>query len=112
MHIMAAYYPERNMLASTLFLIMAIALILEEFRKSKFDVAIICSCWVLFFFAGIQFLHGSYDIYVTYEQCMQRNAQIEKEKAKGNLNVELPVISASTKYSAKYGLSDLDVTTP
>lgn len=108
MHMAATYYPERNMLAATLFLIAAIMFLMEEFWESRYRVMIICSCWIMFVFSSVQFIHGGVDIYSTYVQCMNRNELIESEKAAGNMELELPVITASTKYSAKWGLSDLD----
>lgn len=108
MHIIAAYYPERNMLASTMFLIVAVGVLLEEFRERNYDLPVICSCCILFLFSSIQFFHGGVDIYSTYVQHTERDRMAEEQKDNGSRNITLPQITVSTKYSAQYDSADLD----
>lgn len=108
MHIVAAYYPERNMLAPTLYLVVAVGILLEEFRKNRFNMAVVSACCVLFWFAGVQFFHGGFDIYSTYVQHVKRDEIAQEQKAEGSRDLKLPKTAVSTKYSAQYGLADLD----
>lgn len=109
MHIMAAYYPERNMLAPTLFLLAAVGVLLENFRTERSAAAVVSTCWILILFSGVQFFHGGYDIYSTYVQHSQRDALAAEQKKAGLEELKLPRITAATKYSAQYGLADLDI---
>lgn len=111
MHCVAAYYPERNMLACTLFLIIAIGFLANELWDTEGHIWLVCAAWCVIILAGGQFFKGGYDIYRTYEQCIERERIIENEKRAGNLDIELPLITPETKYSAKYGLTDLNTTT-
>lgn len=111
MHCVAGYYPERSMLACTIFLIVGITLLLGSFWNSEFKIITIYSGMILLLVTVWPFVYGSYDIFYTYIQCMERNYQIEMLKAKGVMDLELPVITAKTKYSSKYGLVDLSIST-
>lgn len=106
-HVVASYYPERNLLGSFVFLLIAIGVLIEDFWRGNTGIIMTCLCWIMLALSGIQILFGGWDVYSTYVQCMQRNEYIEKEKEKGNLNVVVPLIKAETKYSAQYGLKDL-----
>lgn len=108
MHVIAAYYPERSMFISTVFLIVAILLLAKEVQDKFYGIIVTCLSWFIILFAGIQFFHGGYDIYRTYEKCVQRQELIKEAKENGETELALPVISAMTKYSAQYGLIDLD----
>ena len=109
MHIVAAYYPERNMLAPTLFLLIASGVLLENFQTDRFAAAVVSTCWILILFSGVQFFHGGYDIYSTYVQHRQRDALAAEQKKNGIEELKLPCITVATKYSAQYGLADLDI---
>lgn len=111
MHSAAAYYPERNMLACTVFLVLGLLFLFSLYINEKNEIIIACIGIFLFVFSGSQFIIGSYDITTTYKQCMYRNIIIEEEKSVGNVELELPVITVGTKYSAKYELKDLDTST-
>lgn len=108
MHIVAAYYPERNMLAPTLYLIVAVGMLLEEYRKGSYEMVVISVCCILFLFSSVQFFHGGVDIYSTYVQHVKRDVMAEEQKDSGSRDLTLPKIIVSTKYSAQYGLADLD----
>lgn len=109
MHCVATYYPERNMLSSTIFLIVAILLLVKEIYDKVYGIFVTCLVWVILVFASGQFFYGGYDIYETYNQCMQREYLVEEAKEMGETELALPVIVASTKYSAHYGVSDLNI---
>lgn len=96
------------MLASTMFLIVAVGVLLEEFRERNYDLPVICSCCILFLFSSIQFFHGGVDIYSTYVQHTERDRMAEEQKDNGSRNITLPQITVSTKYSAQYDSADLD----
>lgn len=108
MHIVAAYYPERNMLAPTLFLIIAVGMLLEEYRKGSCEMIVVSICCILLLFSSVQFFHGGVDIYSTYVQHVKRDMMAEEQKDIGSRDLILPKITVSTKYSAQYGLADLD----
>ena len=108
MHIVAAYYPERNMLAPTLFLIIAVGMLLKEFRTGRYEMLVISTCCILLLFSSVQFFHGGVDIYSTYVQHVKRDKMAEEQIDGGIRDLTLPKIVVSTKYSAQYGLADLD----
>ena len=108
MHIIAAYYPERNMLASTVYLIIAVGILLREFKNGNYEIAMVSGLCVLLLFSCVQFFHGGVDIYSTYVQHEKRDMEAEEQKENGSKELVLPKITVATKYSAQYGLADLD----
>lgn len=108
LHITATYYPERSMLTSTIFLLLSIGMLLPEFAD-KYDIAAISCMGILFLYTLPQLFYGGYDVYSTYSQMMERNDLAIEEKRLGKTELELPLISVETKYSAQYGLQDISV---
>lgn len=103
----ASYYPERNMMPSIMFLIVANGFLLKELWSEKEAVWIICTGWVLLGIAGRSFAVGGYDIYCTYEQQVMREQLAAEQIVQGKTELKLPVIKMKTKYSSYYGLNDL-----
>lgn len=109
LHIGAIYYESRSMLASTIFLLLAICFLLREYMSGYFQSMILRIGVVFGLSVCSQFIVGAKDIIQTYEDCMQREVTISEEIQSGKSNLELPVITSETKYSSKYGLKDLDI---
>lgn len=108
LHITATYYPERSMLTTTIFLLLSIGMLLTEF-VDKYDIAAVSCVGILFLYTLPQIFYGGYDIYSTYSQMMARNDLALEEKCLGKTDLELPLITVETKYSAQYGLQDISV---
>ena len=62
--------------------------------------------------AASQFFTGCNDVYRSYVKTADRIAYIEAERDAGNMTVSIPQINPETKYSAVYGLKDLDLSDP
>ena len=107
-HIGAAYYVERSMLGSILFLIMAICHLLFALWNMKYEMISTCIGAVIILLAMIDFFPGVYDIASTYREYKAREYYIEEQKEKGILELELDAIWPETKYSGVWGIRELD----
>ena len=107
-HIAAAYYVERSMLGSILFLIMAICHLLFALWNMKYEMISTCFGAVIVLLAMIDFFPGAYDVASTYREYKAREYYIEEQKEKGILELELDAIWPETKYSGVWGIRELD----
>ena len=109
LHITANRYPDRSMIGVTIFLIMADMILCAQFwcYKVRPFIAVIGS--LSMFFALVDFIPGGYDILNVYRQSCAREEYIESERDKGNLDLEVEIVKAETKYSAAYKLRYLKV---
>lgn len=108
MHTVASYYPPRNMFSSAIFLIVGVLILTKDLWDKKEGILITCGCWVLLIYFSAQFVHGSWDIYNTYEKCVSRDTIAHEQIEEGERNLSLPLIATKTKYAALYGLNDLN----
>ena len=97
------------MIGVTIFLIMADMILCAQFwcYKVRPFIAVIGS--LSMFFALVDFIPGGYDILNVYRQSCAREEYIESERDKGNLELEVEIVKAETKYSAAYKLRYLKV---
>ena len=84
---------------------------ISRINESKRTVSI-CTVLIfltMLFFALIDFVPGGYDILNVYRQSRAREEYILSERDKGNLELEVEIVKAETKYSAAYKLRYLKV---
>lgn len=110
--IFSSYYPARASSGSALFLIAADAILAAELFATKYDALLISSALVLlavtFYDGGI----GINDIYTTHSAMQANIASLRQFKAEGKLDVSLPMIHPSTRYSLVQSLKYLDTKDP
>lgn len=100
LHVTANRYPDRSMIGVAVLLIIADACLFTILWESEYEVWISILGAVTVYYAVLAFFPGAYDILTTYRECKVREQYILTEKEKGNLDLEITVFSAKTKYSA------------
>ncbi|MDO4173521.1 MAG: DUF6056 family protein [Eubacteriales bacterium] len=112
MLIVAAYYAERCMCTTTLFLLIACGILLADpalWGAGKQLRPAACGGFVVLTAVfAVCFVAGSRDIWTSYQSFQEREASIAQSVASGETDVELPCIQAFTQYSAFYDLVDLN----
>ena len=110
--VLAADYYERSMQGTVMFMVLASAVLMVPlFGTRRRQVMSIISAAVVIC-AASQFFTGCNDVYRSYVKTADRIAYIEAERDAGNMTVSIPQINPETKYSAVYGLKDLDLSDP
>lgn len=110
--IVSSYYPPRASSCSALFLIVADAILMTELFMTKHSALIISFAFVMLmvtFYAGSV---GLNDIYITHSAMEANIASLQQCKARGKLDIALPMITPSTKYSPIKSLKYLDTKDP
>lgn len=102
LHIVANAYPLRSMTAVVIFLIMADICLLSQLWGGRYEVFACIVCTLSIYFAVVEFFPGSYDILNIYRECRARENYIIEEREKGNLDLEVSILSGETKYSSLY----------
>ncbi len=110
MLIIAKYIPERCMITTAVFGIIAAGIPISELAKTKKCIAAVCGGILAVVFAAA-FAYGSADILNSRRQVSEREAYIEKMKEQGNTELTLRTIKYATKYSPFYDLVDLQTET-
>lgn len=113
MLIVAAYYAERCMCTTTLFLLIACGILITDpvlaNKRNRFGKAVPYGGFLILLLAfAVSFAVGSRDIWTTHTSFQERESRIAQYIANGITDVSLPCIQASTKYSAFYGIIDLN----
>lgn len=105
-YVMAAanYYPDRCLMASTVLLIMASAVLAAELFEGKLCALISCIFVVALLCFIFTFPPALNDIYKTRTDMLKNEAYIYESRDSGQMDVILPRIDPQTKYSAPYGL--------
>lgn len=103
----ASYVPERCLCTAALFFIAAVSVLLPDLIKS---MKIVAGCLggvlaVVFLFS---FIEGTTDIIDTYTAFSEREAFIKNAVANGEKELVLQCVKPKTKYSAFWGISDLN----
>lgn len=106
--IFALYFAPRHFCFTIFFTVLAILLLLEELlqRDSRGLTRLAAGLVTLLFV--LSFLRGSLDILVTYKKSRERLAAIRAAQAAGEQGVVLECYVPATKYSAPFGLLDLN----
>lgn len=109
----AVSYPERVVLSTTVLLIVADAILLQEiFSRGNYRAVAISLLILLVTTTPIQILWGTYDIYKTYSIQRANIEYLTECAAVGTMDVELPVVHADTKYAAVFDLRYLSTEDP
>lgn len=108
MLIVASYFPERCFCTTTMLLVLACATTAADLCASRFRPVCACGGGVLAVLLAFSLILGAGDIFNTYRAFLNREEIIREHVAQGEMDVELPLIHASTGYSAFYGLLDLN----
>lgn len=111
MFTVAAYYPERCFCTTAVLLILACAVLVPELIGTGAEVVCACGGSVLLVTFAFSLIAGTYDIGRSYRRFTEREAVIQQHLAAGELDITLPLINPSTKYSACFGLRDLSTET-
>lgn len=111
MLIAAAFYPERCFCTTTTLLILACAVLVPELIGTRAEAVCACGGGVLLVVFAFSLVIGTTDIGRSYMRFTEREAVIRQHIAAGELDITLPLINPSTKYSACFGLRDLSTET-
>ncbi len=109
MLIIATYIPQRCFLLTTIFLIIACGILVPELIKTKYKIIPYITASIITILFLFSFVEGGMDILNSKYQVMQRENYIEEQKKQGNLDIDLNLIKATTKYSAFYDTVDLQI---
>lgn len=105
----AGYYPDRCASATVTLLILAVAVLLTgmDFDGAGGAVrrALLAALMVVF---ALSLVSGTYSIWQNHVDFKMRESAIYASLEKGERDLSLPVIHASTPYSAYWGLLDLN----
>lgn len=112
MPIAASYYPERCMCATVLMLIMGCVFLAPELGRGKGFRLLCAGCAVLFLVTIPSGLGGCRDIVSCHLQNEQREAVISKAIENGEGDVTANIVIPATRWSAYWGLKDLDPADP
>lgn len=102
MLIFASYFVERCLFFSAVLLICAVFLLVAKLYDCNGRIFIECAVAVLAFFTLFQIYSGVNDIYNTYSKIQKNEEYIIECKENGELNIVIPDVHSSTKYSAIY----------
>lgn len=106
--VVASYYPARASACSALLLITADAILMAELFSTKFCAAVTSFALVMLLVTFYDGCLGMNDIYKTHLAMNANIATVQQCKAEGKLDVTVPMVNPSTKYSAINYLKYLD----
>lgn len=104
----ASYIPERCLCTSALLFISACAVLLPELTALGADIAVRCAGGILAVVFMFSFIGGAGDIWNTYASFEAREDIIAGAVENGERDLVLECIHPKTKYSAFWGISDLN----
>ncbi len=105
----ASYYPERCFCTTAMLLIAAVAVLVPGLIERGRAEAVSCVGGALAVVTALSLITGVYDIWHTHTSYSAREISIAEAKAAGEDKAVLRLIFPETKYSACWGLKDLDV---
>lgn len=109
----AVSYPERVALSTTVLLICADAILVQDlFSRGNYRAVAISLLILLVTTTPVQMLWGTYDIYKTYSQQKTNVEHLLECAETGKMDVVLPVTHADTKYAAVFELRYLSTEDP
>lgn len=107
--VFASYYPERSVVGACVLLICADAILAQPVLESKRYQTFMVSVLALLILSAVPELEaGIWDISSTYRDLKANEEQIYECRETGEMNIELPMVVAKTKYSAVYDAKYLD----
>ncbi len=102
---LARFYPYRSLAASTLLFALACGVLLRALLDApKARRAALCLLTLLTLSLCYWCPHGMKDVYLVHTAEAENRQQVETQKAQGQGQLTLPVLTAETKYSAVDGL--------
>ena len=107
----ADYYPERCASSALVLLLTATAVLLADFDRrgwKALSCIMICATVIL---SLLCFAVGIPDIVRVHTEIADNALRIETEKAAGNTEIVIPVVSAETRFCALYDLKYIDTQT-
>lgn len=110
-HIFASYYPERCASFSVIMFAAADIALIVKLLDTNCRIALKCTFAAFLVIFSYNLFIGVNDIYSSYVQMNENIQRIEECKKEGILDVELPMFSPHSKYSAVSGLKYLDTQT-
>lgn len=109
----ASYYTTRSAIGAFVFLLGANGILLYPLAVRCVDRRLLAAGMVAVAMLTVPMLTGGLrDIYSTYVKIRENEAYIYRCREEGIRDVQLPVITTGTKYSAINGLKYLDTETP
>ena len=109
----ALFYPERVAISTTVLLICADAILVQElFRRGTYKTLVASLLLVLILTAPVYVLRGVKDIYETYAFTKNNEAYLYQCAQDGQMDVVLPMMIPGTKYSPMYDLRYLKADDP
>lgn len=99
--VVAVTYPERSAVSVCVFTIAAIAVLASNLQGKYKTVCAAFTAWIMVL-ASFQIFYGAADILSTHNQIMANEAHIIACAQQGIMDVEIPNLASSTKYSALY----------
>ena len=109
----ALFYPERVAISTTVLLICANAILVQElFRQGTYKTVVVSILMVLILTAPVHVLRGVKDIYETYVFTRNNEAYLYQCAQDGQMDVVLPMMIPGTKYSPMYDLRYLKTDDP
>lgn len=103
----ASYIPERCMVTTAIFAILAVGILLPPLMKTKYAAVPISALAMLTVLFAFNFAEGTVDVLDSRLQVAARETEIAAQKAAGNMDLELKLIDYKTQYSPFYDLADL-----
>ena len=111
--VVAAYYPARSLIFTTIFMIAATAILAQfVFENIKYKTVMSCTCAVLMLYTAYYVCIGVNDMYLSNSKLYENEVYIEKCKSEGIMDIKLPMVPSYTKYSAVNGLMYLSTESP
>lgn len=110
MMIIASYVPERCLVTTAVFAILAVGALLPEYFAGKYFTLASVGTSILAIVFAFSFALGAADILDCRLQLGKREAEIAEQKKAGASDLTLELIEYNTKYSPWYQLIDLQTT--
>lgn len=104
LHSFANRYPDRSMLGVTYFTIMAVTVLGADLVDREVWLGFLMPGLICLSLAIPTVVPAIRDVHGMYVQTKQNEEYIMEQKELGNLDIELPVISVTTKYAAAKSL--------
>lgn len=105
----AQYYTERSACGAFVFLLTAdVILIYPLLGVEKYKPILLVGMVILTMMASQSLMRGTIDIYQTYRQIRDNEAHIYQCRENGIMDIEVPVVTATTSYSVAHSCKYLD----
>lgn len=110
-HIFAGYYPERCAAFSVILFVAADIALMRKLLETNCRLAVKCSAAALLLIFSYYLCIGVNDVFTSHIKMTENVERIEECGKTGIMDVELPMFSPHSKYSAVSGLKYLDTET-